>query len=221
MSLQKLPIKRLVPAEDGANAKQRKVRKGTISCWECKRRKTRCVWSGMTDSVCDGCTRRGTQCKSQEFAEDPSSRKQLLGDRLGRVESLVNGLINNANINSYTAQELVSQTDEESIPQRFQDTDKDQEATVDNPEQSEPTKDCCHRALTAKQAFPLQPQCSTIIPPILAKSEKEHDLIKALLMAWPSPADLESMLLPSVSASPLKSSCSSSSRSWNPLNDLC
>src|SRR5690242_11661581 len=40
--------------------KRRKVRKGTQSCWECKRRKVRCTFSEPAEeSVCDGCKRRG------------------------------------------------------------------------------------------------------------------------------------------------------------------
>lgn len=58
--------------------KQRKVRKGTRSCWECKRRKVRCSFSAVNDNstVCVACRRRRTPCVSQEFLEDyapPSS----------------------------------------------------------------------------------------------------------------------------------------------------
>lgn len=70
--------------------KRRKVRKGTQSCWECKRRKAKCSLStpGSGD-VCDGCRRRGSTCISQEFPDDPASHRQQLGDRLGRVEELM------------------------------------------------------------------------------------------------------------------------------------
>ncbi|EED17905.1 conserved hypothetical protein [Talaromyces stipitatus ATCC 10500] len=58
--------------------KQRKVRKGTRSCWECKRRKVRCSFSAINDNstVCVACRKRRTPCVSQEFLEDyapPSS----------------------------------------------------------------------------------------------------------------------------------------------------
>lgn len=52
-----------------AQTKRRKLRKGTHSCWECKRRKMRCIFSPLDTSTCSGCRRRGSQCVSQEFPE--------------------------------------------------------------------------------------------------------------------------------------------------------
>ncbi|KAH7024979.1 uncharacterized protein B0I36DRAFT_366877 [Microdochium trichocladiopsis] len=60
-------------------AKRRRVRKGTQSCWQCKRRKTRCTFfaaraaapgDGRLQGPCDGCRSRRTKCVSQEFEED-------------------------------------------------------------------------------------------------------------------------------------------------------
>ncbi|KAL4796961.1 hypothetical protein BDV19DRAFT_360158 [Aspergillus venezuelensis] len=54
-------------------AQRRKVRKGTHSCWECKRRKMKCRIDARIDSnSCIGCRRRGSPCISQEFPEDLS-----------------------------------------------------------------------------------------------------------------------------------------------------
>ncbi|KAK8067243.1 hypothetical protein PG997_013990 [Apiospora hydei] len=50
--------------------KRRKIRKGTQSCWECKRRKVRCTYASPADSICDGCRSRRTKCVSQEFDDD-------------------------------------------------------------------------------------------------------------------------------------------------------
>jgi len=78
--------------------KRRKVRKGTQSCWECKRRKVRCTLSATSgENTCDGCERRGTVCISQEFPDElpaaPSATStRELGDRLGQVEALVERL---------------------------------------------------------------------------------------------------------------------------------
>jgi len=83
-----------VLAEPGA--KRRKVRKGTRSCWECKRRKVRCNFASDQDSVCTGCRQRGTKCQSQEFPEEPSApadRSRQMGDRIVRVEALVEQLV--------------------------------------------------------------------------------------------------------------------------------
>jgi hypothetical protein len=81
---------------DSHSPKRRKVRKGTQSCWECKRRKAKCSLAapggGSGDGVCDGCRRRGSTCLSQEFPEDPASHRKQLGDRIGRVEELMEKL---------------------------------------------------------------------------------------------------------------------------------
>src|ERR1700742_4566356 len=50
-------------------SKRRKVRKGTFSCWECKRRKMRCILD-PPNTVCNSCRRRASKCISQEFPED-------------------------------------------------------------------------------------------------------------------------------------------------------
>ncbi|KAE8148693.1 hypothetical protein BDV25DRAFT_157825 [Aspergillus avenaceus] len=50
---------------------RRKVRKGTHSCWECKRRKMKCRFDPrIVSASCNGCRRRGSRCISQEFPED-------------------------------------------------------------------------------------------------------------------------------------------------------
>lgn len=74
---------------------RKKVRKGTRSCWECKRRKIRCIFTGPTDLVCGECRRRRTACISQEFPDEPAgggSKERAVEDRLGRVEALVERL---------------------------------------------------------------------------------------------------------------------------------
>ncbi|KAJ2892672.1 hypothetical protein MKZ38_009487 [Zalerion maritima] len=90
--------------------KRRRVRKGTQSCWGCKRRKVRCSFSDSSaekslDTVCDGCKKRGTACISQEFPDEPSSAPATsipsstgagareLGDRLGQMEVLIDKLV--------------------------------------------------------------------------------------------------------------------------------
>ena len=57
------------PVHVQSGVKRRKVRKGTHSCWECKRRKMKCVFESVTDSICIGCRRRDSQCVSQEYPE--------------------------------------------------------------------------------------------------------------------------------------------------------
>ncbi|KAI1499287.1 hypothetical protein F5X99DRAFT_390403 [Biscogniauxia marginata] len=72
--------------------KRRKIRKGTHSCWSCKRRKVRCVYRSPDDAVCIGCRSRGTDCISQEFSEEDvsllSSSEHQMVDRMVRVEAI-------------------------------------------------------------------------------------------------------------------------------------
>ncbi|KAL4937873.1 hypothetical protein BDV06DRAFT_215556 [Aspergillus oleicola] len=60
--------------------KRRRVRKGTKNCWECKRRKVRCIFASAEHAICSNCRRRGTSCISQELPEalTPSTRAAAL-----------------------------------------------------------------------------------------------------------------------------------------------
>ncbi|OAQ79395.1 Zn2/Cys6 DNA-binding protein [Purpureocillium lilacinum] len=93
-------------------AKRRKVRKGTQSCWQCKHRKVRCSFTTTpssarlaTDTICDACRRRGTSCISQEFPDEAPKAAQEVGDRLGRVEALVERLTSSAGFTAGGARE--------------------------------------------------------------------------------------------------------------------
>lgn len=83
---------------DEPESKRRKVRKGTQSCWECRRRKVRCILAATTDTICENCRRRGTACISQEHAEEPmpSAGSNPVEARLGRVEELIEHLVKSA-----------------------------------------------------------------------------------------------------------------------------
>ncbi|KAK1964070.1 hypothetical protein LY78DRAFT_640203 [Colletotrichum sublineola] len=93
--------------DSGPAPKRRKLRKGTQSCWECKRRKARCTFSTTNQIICEGCTRRGTDCVSQETTDQPpppGSNKHL-ADRLGQVEALVKQLLQAGHENGLFASE--------------------------------------------------------------------------------------------------------------------
>ena len=80
------------------DAKRRKLRKGTRSCWDCKKRKVRCNFENETDTVCVPCRRRGATCISQDqqvpdeqaFQEENSGP---LFHRVRRVEYLLEELL--------------------------------------------------------------------------------------------------------------------------------
>jgi hypothetical protein len=57
-------------SDENVQLKRRRVRKGTHSCWECKRRKVKCLLDPLDHSICNGCRRRGTKCISQEYPDD-------------------------------------------------------------------------------------------------------------------------------------------------------
>ncbi|KAL8727817.1 MAG: hypothetical protein Q9166_005809 [cf. Caloplaca sp. 2 TL-2023] len=82
--------------EQEITAKRRKVRKGTQSCWECKRRKIRCIYASSEEITCIGCQRRRALCVSQEMPEDLSPAQtgnRHLGERIARVEDLIKDLL--------------------------------------------------------------------------------------------------------------------------------
>ncbi|KAK3991423.1 transcription factor sdnS [Cladorrhinum sp. PSN332] len=79
------------PQQTEAEVRRRKVRKGTHSCWECRRRKIRCQFGAGDDAVCLPCQARGTVCRSQEFidSQPPQVPDRRLAQRLGRLEDLM------------------------------------------------------------------------------------------------------------------------------------
>ncbi|OJJ61777.1 hypothetical protein ASPSYDRAFT_40318 [Aspergillus sydowii CBS 593.65] len=80
---------------------RKKLRRGTRSCWECKRRKMKCVFERPDDAVCVGCHHRWTQCVSQEFPDQVSAPKEStrqLRNRLRRVESRLDQVLNSTSI---------------------------------------------------------------------------------------------------------------------------
>lgn len=82
----------------GHAPRRRKVRKGTSSCWECKRRKVRCAFEVGSREACLSCRRRGCQCISQDVLDEDSTcevdaRYYEVGQKIVRVESLVNQLL--------------------------------------------------------------------------------------------------------------------------------
>ncbi|CAG9990284.1 unnamed protein product [Clonostachys byssicola] len=82
--------------ETGSMSLPRRIlRKGTHSCAECKRRKTRCFFESPAALICVGCQRRGTACIGQEFVDVTVSKHDEdppTGDRLERIEIMLQRL---------------------------------------------------------------------------------------------------------------------------------
>ncbi|KAI1816292.1 hypothetical protein GGS20DRAFT_583671 [Poronia punctata] len=88
--------------ESTSHAKRRKVRKGTRSCWECRRRKIRCVYASDNAEICAGCDTRGTNCVSQEFPDGQTQiQDRRVTQRLGRVEEMLEKLVEKIMPDSY------------------------------------------------------------------------------------------------------------------------
>lgn len=75
---------------------RRKVRKGTRSCWECKRRKIKCTFASTEHVTCIGCERQRAPCVSQDLPEYLSPARKgnrNLVERIARVEKLMHDFI--------------------------------------------------------------------------------------------------------------------------------
>ncbi|KAJ5367893.1 uncharacterized protein N7496_007653 [Penicillium cataractarum] len=74
---------------------QRRLRKGTHSCWECRRRKIRCQFPSTNAAVCVQCSLRGSVCRRQDSGdlEQPSRRNPSHGQRLDQLEQLMQRLV--------------------------------------------------------------------------------------------------------------------------------
>ena len=94
--------------EQAISAKRRKVRKGTQSCWECKRRKIRCIFASPEDVTCISCQRRPAPCVSQEMPEDLSTARtgnRQLGERIARVEDFMKNFLASKDIGATSQME--------------------------------------------------------------------------------------------------------------------
>ncbi|PSN65882.1 hypothetical protein BS50DRAFT_635087 [Corynespora cassiicola Philippines] len=80
------------------DTKRRKLRKGTKSCWDCKKRKVKCNFDAASSTVCTACRRRGVACVGQDHPEEEShstgeSNREPLARRIQRVEALLEQLV--------------------------------------------------------------------------------------------------------------------------------
>ncbi|KAF2095104.1 putative C6 finger domain protein [Rhizodiscina lignyota] len=71
---------------------QRRLRKGTKSCTECRRRKVRCTWSFDDAKSCRRCEERGSECIAQTFSAPAESRRLTSREKILQLESKVASL---------------------------------------------------------------------------------------------------------------------------------
>ncbi|KAF4461002.1 zn 2cys6 transcription factor [Fusarium albosuccineum] len=199
-------------------AKRRKLRKGTQSCWECKRRKARCTFSADTQDVCEGCKRRGTDCISQEATDQPpppGSNRQLV-DRLGQVEALVGQLLKASRSNGYAEDGLFSPTRLASRRRGYRDRpSRSRSPAVHNgttiftseasfidvlQQDGRTSRAIAYSRAQEERAFRARSTPTTNPTPVHAIPQDapvpgSHDaLCRDLLAAWPSPQDLDIIL---------------------------
>ncbi|KAL6414210.1 C6 zinc finger domain containing protein [Ilyonectria robusta] len=109
---QRKPAVEDTEARAQSETKRRKIRKGTHSCWECKRRKMKCIFDPLVNGSCNGCRRRGSKCVGEEFSEEVSPHLDKT-DRVMRVETLVDQLIQQTGGNGTTSDRRTPMTPSE------------------------------------------------------------------------------------------------------------
>ncbi|KAF2749620.1 hypothetical protein M011DRAFT_474979 [Sporormia fimetaria CBS 119925] len=84
-----------MPKEQVDLTLRKKMRKGTHSCFECRRRKIRCIFPPENPSICSECFARGSRCIDQEHANPDIvvDHRKNLRERVSRLEALVDSLL--------------------------------------------------------------------------------------------------------------------------------
>lgn len=131
------------PADATPHRTRKKMRKGTHSCLECRRRKVRCVSSSESET-CNGCLSRGTECVDQEYGDDRRSvsdkRKKAREKELGGLISQMlrnmeeNGGASNLGESEMTAAEALKRLQSELLPSTITaaDVSADGGTTIDS-----------------------------------------------------------------------------------------
>jgi hypothetical protein len=178
--------------------RRRKIRKGTRSCWECKRRKIRCNFDSEAAAVCNGCQNRGTKCVSQEFPEEasaPADRSRQMGERIVRVEALVEQLVHSVAAGGTTKQTTtIPPVPDTGIPTPSSSTSElphllslYESAPVTSERESGPSPSS-PTPIPQRTAASRTPSIALVGSPLPSRYKA---LSEALFAAFPSPEDLE------------------------------
>ncbi|KAB8234038.1 uncharacterized protein BDW43DRAFT_274837 [Aspergillus alliaceus] len=170
--------------EEGPEAKRRKIRKGTRSCWECKRRKVRCIFTSPANIVCDNCRRRGTGCISQEHPDPPAPfvSSNHVETRLGRVEELLEQLVHKgdtAHALHYSPEDL---SEARSTLVTLDEVDRTELASsaINTPTSTD----------SGRRVRPASPAVARTKSLDGQVSGKYENLVRDLIVAWPNQRDL-------------------------------
>ncbi|KAF2502205.1 hypothetical protein BU16DRAFT_554278 [Lophium mytilinum] len=167
-----------VPFNREAGHKRRKLRKGTHSCWECKRRKIRCIFASPDDETCANCRRRGTACAGQELPQTlPPAQEhhRSIGEGILKVQTLLSDLASKLNADASDAGKL-------------------------------DTSNCGDSPPTTRATIPITPSSnadtiSGTASAHISLSSNEEGISASLVAAFPSPEDTETLLISSKSMS--------------------
>ncbi|KAI0481573.1 hypothetical protein F4859DRAFT_425384 [Xylaria cf. heliscus] len=175
------------------DAKRRKIRKGTRSCWECKRRKNRCTWSG-NEEKCDGCYHRGTRCISQEYPEENVSNEKCgaskSNNRLQRLEALVEELSRKVSSGNASGNDRQLPPDDNDEHHAATNTTPGPSAAVPSSKPSavnDPADPYLHQVASITLGNGTMRMTSALLPSLAGPTDKSvGPLIRALVAAWPS-----------------------------------
>ncbi|KAL7928565.1 hypothetical protein V8C35DRAFT_229815 [Trichoderma chlorosporum] len=111
-----------------AKVERRKIRRGTTSCWECKRRKTRCDFEQRSSSACVSCKRRGCKCILQHIEdqildteeEGRSTRNPDVGEQMDHLEGLVDELVRQTTVPGASSSDSGSILQQQHLPRENQ-----------------------------------------------------------------------------------------------------
>ncbi|KAH8693638.1 hypothetical protein BGW36DRAFT_429679 [Talaromyces proteolyticus] len=165
-------------------ANQRRVRKGTRSCWECKRRKIRCIFPTSGDATCVFCQRRRVPCIGQEIPESlalAGKGNRGLGDRIARIEDAMKDLLD--------SKEELQQKGHDVV--RVYASDPTPSSVRAPPTPAKTLEECSlHSALLASDS-----------PTVLDQAEAETTAFHPLWAAFPSDDDVKILLQESLRTS--------------------
>ncbi|XP_014561440.1 hypothetical protein COCVIDRAFT_11929 [Bipolaris victoriae FI3] len=97
---------------------RKKMRKGTHSCFECRRRKIRCIFQPDNPDVCSECFARGSRCIDQEHANPDVivDHRKNLRERVSRLEALVDSLLEEKTVKSESRSQSIADTSSPKAP---------------------------------------------------------------------------------------------------------
>lgn len=189
-------------------AKRRRLRKGTHSCWACKRRKVRCTFASLRDATCIICRRRGTKCISQELPEDLAQVEDS-ASRMVRVETLLNQLAKKVDHNSTSKEQYGAQPTSKDNRRRLSTASTPNPPTPENRSEQTPPISLHHATvqksisrgrddghtsaycLTAEFHAPYMQTPSPSSNDTPHNTSKYEKISQALLTGFPSQGDLD------------------------------